>query len=458
MILRHAIFGTLITATALLGGAGCSRDTGGLDPAQANTDPIVFIDDFSSGVDFQAFQYSDENALSQDPTGGLEGTNALKVSVPGPGAFAGGAFVSFEGRDLSGYNALTFYARASTDNVFDIVGLGNDNTGASKYMASWSNFEITDTWQKFIVPIPLPEKLSFEKGLFFFAEAVPDGYPAYDVWFDDVKFESVENISNPRPSMDEVTLEPFLGSTVEIEGTKTVFDVGGTDQTIDHLPGYFTFTSSDEEVAEVTNGEIVVVGVGLAEITAKMDTITVDGTVTLNTTAAPVTAAPTPTEPASEVISLFSNAPGYTNVPVDTWAATWSGASHEVADVEVAGDDVKVYTNMTTYAGIEFVSQTIDASEMNYFHMDIWVPQGTQFKVKLVDFGEDGAYGGAPDSQDELTFSPTTDPALVTGTWVSLDMHLRDDFTQLVSTEHLAQLIISGNTSTVFVDNVYFHK
>ena len=143
---------------------------------------------------------------------------------------------------------------------------------------------------------------------------------------------------------------------------------------------------------------------------------------------------------------------------VDTWAATWTGASHEVVDSKVAGDDVKVYPNLTTYAGIEFVSEVIDATEMNYFHMDIWVPQGTFFKVKLVDFGEDGIWGGAPDSEDELTFNASSDPPLVTGTWVSLDMHLRDDFTRLVSTEHMAQLIISGNTKTVFVDNVYFHK
>jgi hypothetical protein len=95
---------------------------------------------------------------------------------------------------------------------------------------------------------------------------------------------------------------------------------------------------------------------------------------------------------------------------------------------------------------------------MNYFHMDIWVPEGTFFRVKLVDFGEDGTYGGAPDSDDELTFNASSDPPLVTETWIGLDMHLRDDFTRLVSTEHMAQLIISGNTKTVFVDNVYFHK
>jgi hypothetical protein len=158
------------------------------------------------------------------------------------------------------------------------------------------------------------------------------------------------------------------------------------------------------------------------------------------------------------VISLFSNAPGYENVTVDTWAAHWTGASHEVADFQVAGDDVKVYTNLLTYAGIDFASETIDAREMSYFHMDIWVPEGTQFKVKLVDFGEDGDYGGAPDSEDELTFSVSSTPPLVAQSWVSLDLHLTEDFTHLRTRAHLAQLIISGNTGTVFVDNVYFHK
>jgi hypothetical protein len=437
--------------------AGCTRDTSGLDPWPIDTDPDVFIDNFGSGVDFYAFRWSDVNALSQDPDGGLEGTNSLRISVPGPGAFAGGAFASYEVRDLTGYNALTFWARASRADTFDIVGLGNDNTGTSKYEAGWSDIPLTTNWKKFIVPIPLPAKLGYEQGLFFFADAVPDGGTGYEVWFDNVRFERVSGISNPRPSMTQETLEPFLGATVEVKGTQVVFDVNGSDQVINHLPGYFTFTSSDDEVAAITRGQIKVVGVGTAVITAKLDTLSVSGKVTLNTTAAPATPAPTPTEPAGDVISLFSNAPGYENVTVDTWAAYWTGASHEVADFKVAGDDVKVYTNLT-FAGIEFVSETIDAREMNYFHMDIWVPEGTQFRVKLVDFGEDGVYGGAPDSEHELTFGAASTPPLVTESWVSLDMHLTEDFTRLRTRGHLAQLIIAGNTRTVFMDNVYFHK
>src|SRR5690606_3451523 len=38
----------------------------------------------------------------------------------------------------------------------------------------------------------------------------------------------------------------------------------------------------------------------------------------------PTVAAPTPTLPQADVISMFSNA--YTNVPVDTWKTDWSDA------------------------------------------------------------------------------------------------------------------------------------
>jgi len=182
--------------------------------------------------------------------------------------------------------------------------------------------------------------------------------------------------------------------------------------------------------------------------------MTVAGEVTLLTTSAPTVAAPTPPHADADVISLFSDE--YEDVFVDTWAATWGGASHEVADFEVAGNAVKVYTNLI-YAGIEFVTNTVDASSMTHFHMDIWVPEGNTFSFKLVDFGADGAYGGAPDSEHELYFSQSSTPPIVTGSWISLELPFTDLW-RLQSREHLAQMIIAGNTKTVFVDNVYFHR
>ena len=168
----------------------------------------------------------------------------------------------------------------------------------------------------------------------------------------------------------------------------------------------------------------------------------------------PDVAAPTPTFPPAGVISLFSNA--YPNVTVDTWSAVWDMA--DVSDVQIVGNDTKLYSNLV-YAGIEFTSQTIDATDMTHFHMDIWTADPTAlpavFKIKLVDFGANGAWSGGDDVEHELIFDANSNPALVSESWISFDIPL-SNFTNLTTKAHLAQLVISGDPNTVYVDNIYF--
>ena len=129
-----------------------------------------------------------------------------------------------------------------------------------------------------------------------------------------------------------------------------------------------------------------------------------------------------------------------------------------VSDIQINGNDTKLYTNLN-YAGIEFTSQTINASEMTNFTMDIWTPNPTSvpavFNIKLVDFGADGVWG-TDDSEHEITLDENTNPAIATSEWISLDVPL-SDFSNLTSMEHLAQLIISGDLASIYVDNVYFY-
>lgn len=171
----------------------------------------------------------------------------------------------------------------------------------------------------------------------------------------------------------------------------------------------------------------------------------------------PTEAAPTPTVAEADVISLFSDA--YTDVVVDTWSTDWDNA--DVTDSLVAGNATKLYTNLV-FAGIETASQTIDASEMTHFHMDIWTPDesvdSAVFKIKLVDFGANGVWEASGDNvEHEITLSAETTPALLFGEWVSIDIPL-SEFTGLTTTEHMAQYIISGDPNTVYVDNMYFYK
>ncbi|MDD3643699.1 MAG: hypothetical protein PHQ19_09595 [Candidatus Krumholzibacteria bacterium] len=438
----RSIATVLIIALVGLSAAGCGRDSGTLEPAKAPTDPVVFDDDFAANVDFQAFLGSDLYALTIDALEKHDGVSSLKFVVPPPDQWVGGAFTTGVLRNLTGYDALTFWAKSSEPSTLNVAGLGNDNTGTSKYTAEWSDIALTTDWAYYIIPIPLPEKLTLEGGLFFIAEA-PEDADGHTIWFDQVIFRKTGLISDPRPVIDTKTMSAFVGATVNVTGTRTTFDVDGTDQTIVHMPGYFTFTSSADTVVSTDGGVIKAVGAGTATVTAALGATPATGELTVNVAPAPTVPAPTPTHPAGDVISLFSDT--YTDIDVDTWSADWPDMA-DVADFAIAGNNVKAYTNLV-YAGIEFTSVQVDATAMTHFSLDVWVPEGvTYFRVKLVDFGEDGVYGGAPDSEKELTFTTSSPIAIVPGSWATLDIPLADFMgpSGLIAREHLAQLIISG--------------
>lgn len=459
----------------LIVAGGCSeRETTGLDPVPVNDNPVVFDDNFSEGLDYHSFdpaEGADTGALSMDNTEFYDGTFSLKVTIPDPGSpngtWAGGAFVNSGPRDLSGYNALTFWAKASMNATLDVAGLGNDNTGTSLYTAERADIPIGTDWAYYVIPVPNPARLDFERGLFFFAEG-PEGGLGYELWFDEIKFADVASITNPRPVMDDQTLDTFIGGTATIQGTSTTFDDGRADILIDHMSGYFDLVSSDEGVVTAGPEGITAVGGGTATVTAMLDAIPVVGTVTMNVIAPPAESAPAPTHAAEDVICLFSDS--YDDITVDTWAASWGGSTAEVSEFDLAvGDVVKAYTSLN-FAGITFENDMVDATELTHFHLDVYAPAGTDFTVTLVDFGADGAYGGSgenADSEGDVTFDASTTPAFVTGQWVLLDIPLADFMTPefpyepdlLQNVDHLAQLKIeSTDATTVFVDNVYFHQ
>lgn len=168
-----------------------------------------------------------------------------------------------------------------------------------------------------------------------------------------------------------------------------------------------------------------------------------------NVLAEPTVAAATPTKPAADVISLFSNA--YTNVTVDTWRTSWSQAT--LTDMQVASNDVKKYSGLD-YVGIEMVQNPLDVTAMDQFEFDLWTPNSTSFRYKLVDFGADGVFGGGDDKEHELTTTPTL------AGWNHIEVPLAN-FTGLTTRGHIAQLIFASapaGSSVVYVDNILFSK
>lgn len=173
---------------------------------------------------------------------------------------------------------------------------------------------------------------------------------------------------------------------------------------------------------------------------------------------AELTTAPTPIHDQDKVVSLFSDA--YTNNnTVDTWSAPWDQADHE--DIVINGDNVKFYSKLN-FAGIEFIAQQIDATDLTHFRFDLMTQQPTdapvQFSVRLVDFGANGRWSGGDDVEDDLDFDRASTPSLVSNQWISFDLPI-DDFVDLSTRKNLSQLLFltSGGLSEVYIDNIYFY-
>jgi hypothetical protein len=461
-MIKYTAF-ALVLALSLF--PSCTRDIDELEPATYPTTPEVFIDEFSEGLAYAAFGGSKVTAFDVDEDVVYKGTASMKFAVPDAGdpegGYAGGTFYTAVGRDLSGYDALTFWAKASKSATIDLIGFGND-LGEAKYQVSLSGVSVNTNWKKYIIPIPDPSKLRQERGMLFYSEGPEDG-AGYTFWIDEVKFEKLGTLAHPRPGILEGQDQVFsaeTGDKLPLGGLYELFNMPtGVDQRIEVAPGYFTFTSSDASIANVNNlGVVFVLDAGTAVITATLAGLEAEGSFTVQSTGDPVlplTIAPVPTVDPDSVISLFSNA--YTDVTVDTWNTGWQFSTAELTEVQIDGDDVKRYKKLN-FVGIEFSSQTVNATEMTHFHMDIWTPDPTDlpaaFRVLLVDFGADGTFGGDDDSSHEVAF---TSPTLATESWVSLDVPL-SSFAGLVNRAHLAQLVLSGDLPNLFVDNVYFYN
>lgn len=407
---------------------------------------VVFGDDYAPGISFAAFGGS-TNTLTIDNSQSQSGTSSLKIAVTT--GYTGGALVSAAPTNLSAYTALTFWAKNDQPAYkLDGVGLGN-NASTTVYAVERNGVTLTSTWTKYYIPIPVASKLTAETGLFHFAEGSGEG--AYNIWIDNIQYEFIPSIilGTPTAAFATETISKEVGATFNPNGTVSTYPPSivpeGAMQT---ARAYFTWTSSNTSVATIDAfGAGTAVAVGSTNITGKLGSVTAAGQLTVNVSASVAPSTPAPTPPArnaGDVISLFSNA--YTNNPVDTWSTGWSGCCHTLADLQITGNDTKKY-ELFHFAGVEFFGTPVDATTMEYIHLDIWSPNSTTFEVRLVDFS------GAT---TEATVSSTHEKSK----WVSLDIKL-SDFTGLAARSKISQMLLlvpAGNSGIYYIDNIYFYK
>ena len=166
-----------------------------------------------------------------------------------------------------------------------------------------------------------------------------------------------------------------------------------------------------------------------------------------------------PARNAANVVSIYSEA--YTPITINNFDAGWCGGA-AVTQVAVAGNNTLMKNAGINCHGIDFSANRLDLSTFTHIHFDLYTTDtdltGDVFNVKLVDFA--GGTGEA--SALEVNINTGTSPAIVAGTWVSVDINitaLGGVVTGNLTRSNVAQIgITTANLTNVWYDNIYLYK
>lgn len=427
----------------------------------------VFIDSpVGLGSDFYfPFEGSKPTAWTVDENEGYQSEASMRFDVPNAddpeGNYAGAIFrVDGEGRDLTEYDALTFWAKSSQGVSIGEMGFGLDFID-NKYQAAISNISLSTNWVKYTIPIPDASKLTNERGVFWYSAGTQGtGGFGYTFWIDNLKFEKLGTIGQPKPAILnglDVVQDTYTGISLQLTGLTQTFNLGsGINQTVSVAPSYFDFVSSDPSLAVVNQlGVITLFGDASPVITASLGGVDAAGSLTINPLG-DFQFAPTPTRNPSDVISIYSNT--YNNFPVDFFNGFWEPFQTTLsADFVIEGDNVLNYTNFN-FVGNQFSNPTVNATEKSNLHLNMFipgeVPANMDFLITLVDFGPDQVQDGGDDSREQIFF----DKAIwIPNTWITLEFPIT-----MTTRNNMGQIIyenINGSSlRNFYLDNIYFYK
>ena len=460
---------TCLLALVFLVTISCERDLS--DEVEfatnSNTSEIFIEAPIGLGTDFY-FPYlgSKATAASFDDGEGYQSEKSIRIDVPNAddpeGSYAGGILrVDGVGRDLTGYDALTFWAKASQGITIGEIGFGED-FGENKYQASIANVSVGTNWTKYIIPIPDPSKLIEERGMFRYSSGTDGtGGLGYTFWIDDLKFEKLGTLSAPRPYLydgEDIEAQSFFGTEGNVNVRSVVFNLpSGENVSVIPAPSYFDWTSSEPSVVAVEDfGNLAIIGNGTSVITATMAGVQAEGSLTIEVLGGFEHAPTPPVRDSDDVISIFSDA--YTNVPVDYYNGYFLDGFQTTQgqdDIFVNGDNVISYTELNFVAIGTFLDvPTVNANDMTHLHVDINVREA----IQSGDFIRMELLNNVGGSETSGTYT-INDSQLLAEEWVSIDIPL-EDFNGLTVRNQLGLIffISDATISNIYVDNVYYYR
>ena len=157
----------------------------------------------------------------------------------------------------------------------------------------------------------------------------------------------------------------------------------------------------------------------------------------LKDTDVPLVAAPTPTQDAADVISIFSDS--YDNAVAGiNYNPNW-GQSTQTTIETVEGNEVLKYANLN-YQGTDWATTPIDVSSKTTVHIDYWTADTSSFNFYIISPGpQEKAYN----------ITPTA------GEWGSVDIPL--SHFDNVNLADLIQIKVGEGSGTLYLDNIYFY-
>lgn len=271
------------------------------------------------------------------------------------------------------------------------------------------------------------------------------------------------DVWSPSATTYDIRLVNTVGASQQADATGAI--TPGVWHSLD-IP-LSVFTTANPAMSLNGIGQVGIVGDGSANSTYYIDNLYFQAGTNLVVIPPPPTPAPTnnaatPTQSATNVLSLWNSSNTYMNSPNINFYP-WGSASKAGDYTNHLGRVLKSYVNMGYY-GVETDPDynggaDIDVSGFNTMHVDVWTT-ANQLAIKMVST----INGAAP----ELIYTAASG-VITSNHWVSLDIPL-SAFTAIngaLDLTHISQLLWVDNGDipgsgvqfgTFYFDNVYFYN